>query len=71
MITDPKDLVNLETTPFSSCDEKAPNGILKADVYGDSVNYIFHWFHRKMMFHRKVMINGGYSSLRDRVGASM
>ncbi|MCK5101690.1 MAG: hypothetical protein KAR17_02705, partial [Cyclobacteriaceae bacterium] len=35
VISDLKDLVNLESTPFSSCDEKAPNGSLKADVNGD------------------------------------
>lgn len=39
------ELVNIESTPNSSCDEKAPNGGLKADVYGDFVNYSFHWYH--------------------------
>ena len=42
--SDLKEVVNLESTPFSSCDKKAPNGSLKADVNGDSVNYTFHWF---------------------------
>ncbi len=45
IINDLKDLVSLESTPNSSCDEKTPDGSLKADVNGDSLNYSFHWFH--------------------------
>ena len=44
VVAELKDLVNLESTPNSSCDEKKPDGSLKADVNGDSLNYTFHWF---------------------------
>ncbi len=44
LVSDPKDLVNLESVPNTSCDEKVTNGSLKADVNGDSINYTFHWF---------------------------
>ncbi len=41
---DVNSLVNIESTPNTSCDENAFNASLKADVDGDSVNYTFHWF---------------------------
>lgn len=41
---DPVTLVNIETIANISCDEDFPNGSLKADVEGDSINFIFHWF---------------------------
>lgn len=44
VVNDLTELVNLEPTPNNSCDEKAPNGSLKADVNGDFVNYSFHWY---------------------------
>jgi hypothetical protein len=44
VVSELKDLVNLQSTPNSSCDEKKPDGSLKADVNGDSLNYTFHWF---------------------------
>lgn len=44
VISSPEDVVNLEPTSNTSCDEKVPNGSLKADVHGDSLNYVFHWF---------------------------
>lgn len=44
IFSDATDLVNIESTPNTSCDEKADNGSLKADIYGDSINYTFQWF---------------------------
>lgn len=44
VVNDLNELVNIESTPNKSCDEKIPNGGLKADVNGDFVNYSFHWF---------------------------
>ncbi len=38
------DLLNIESTANSSCDEKTPNGSLKADVAGDTLSYTFRWF---------------------------
>ena len=38
------DLINLTSTDNTSCDEKKPNGSLKANFTGDSVNYEFYWF---------------------------
>jgi hypothetical protein len=39
-----EDLVNIVPTPNTSCDERAFNGRLSADVNGDIENYVFHWF---------------------------
>jgi hypothetical protein len=44
VINELKDLVDINSTPDKSCDEKAPNGKLKADVNGDSLTYSFHWY---------------------------
>ncbi|MCK5104299.1 MAG: T9SS type A sorting domain-containing protein, partial [Cyclobacteriaceae bacterium] len=63
VISDLKDLVNLESTPFSSCDEKAPNGSLKADVNGDSVNYTFHWFNGNLVTSTPDYIGHRYNNI--------
>ncbi len=44
LVHDLGELVNIESTPNNSCDEKTPNGSLKADVNGDFANYSFHWY---------------------------
>ena len=38
------DLLNIVSTPNTSCDEKNPTGSLHADIDGDTVNYSFLWF---------------------------
>ena len=63
VISDLKDLVNLKSTPFSSCDEKAPNGSLKADVNGDSVNYTFHWFNGNLVTSTPDYIGHRYNNI--------
>ncbi len=38
------DLVNIISTPNSSCDQKSYNGRLEANVNGTTENFIFQWF---------------------------
>ena len=44
LFKDPETLINVSTTADTSCDVKSPNGMLEADVDGDTINYIFHWY---------------------------
>jgi len=44
IINNPKDQVNLKSTPNTNCNPLTPNGSLKVDVNEDSLNYIFHWY---------------------------
>ena len=44
IISDYKDLVNINSNPNTSCDEKVKNGSLSADVMGNNSDYVFHWY---------------------------
>lgn len=37
--------INVESIPNTSCDAQNASGSLKADVSGDSLNYIFQWYY--------------------------
>lgn len=44
IVNDLADVVNIESTSNTACENDQPNGRLKADIDGDSTNYIFHWY---------------------------